>query len=109
MSSTASLIDIKNQVHRVEKELKDLVKDISNKQQVQMGRCDDHGKRGFTVDIYYDEFNVDIFSDENVQKVRDVHRRFVELRRQQKALEEEYNTDKLIESTLKNDVRLGRA
>ena len=105
MDNTTELIKVKNQVLALENEMQKILIQLPKKKAIQTGRCDDYGVRGFPLTIYFDDLNIEVFSDENVKRLKELFETFHKLRIKQRSLEETYNSQKHITSQIAEDVR----
>jgi len=105
VNNTAELIDIKNKLFKVEKDIENLLSKLPNKQQVDAGRCNDYGTRGFALTIYFDELNIEVFNEENIKKMQTLYQLYWHLRKKQKAAEEKYDSSKVVEQQLADDLK----
>ena len=105
VDNTAKLISVKNRTLEVEGELEKLLRNIGMKRRIDFERPNDYGERMFNLVIVFDEINVESFSDENVKKMKELFREYIELRKKQRPLEREYDSNAAIKSQIKNGIR----
>ena len=62
-------------------------------QEIESGRCFDHGQRGFALTIYFDEMNLVAFGEKNLNEFRNVITKYKLLRDKQKKIETQLNAE----------------
>ena len=103
VQDTAELIQVKNQIFAIEKFIEDKMMEFSKKKKIDFLRTNDHGQRGFTIPIFFDDFNIEAF--DHAEAMRQKYSEFTELKKRQRALEESYDTDVLLMNNMKREIR----
>jgi hypothetical protein len=100
---TAELIEIKNATLKIEKSIEVILRELTKKHKIDFDRADDHGQRGFTLDIYFDDFNIEAL--DGLMEIKPLYVEFVKCRKRQKQLEEKYNTERRIHKDMQTELR----
>lgn len=103
VENTSKLIEAKKEILLIENELQRLLMQISRRKKIDFERTSDYGQRGFVMQITFDEINTEAF--DNVDKIKELWKRFVELRKIQKQTESQFNVDNAIERQIKEGLR----
>jgi len=93
---------ILTQIKQIEKEIQDLFKVVIRKETIKQYRPRDFCRRSFYLDIFFDMLNIGFFTEDNMNKMKDLIVRHDELRTQQKLLESD------IDKIKANDLNLVR-
>lgn len=101
---TAELIFVKNRTLQVEGELEKIVNTINKKHKIDYDRPNDYGHRGFTLNITFDQFNIETFSTKNIEKIKELYTEYLQLRKKVKPLEQEYDIGIKVAQQLKEDM-----
>lgn len=103
IGNTSDLIETKKEIIRIESELKSLILLFSKKQKIDFERPNDYAERGFTMIINFDNFNIEAFL--NSEKIIELWKRFALLRKKQKNLEIEFDSDIMLKKEMKSQMR----
>ena len=102
---TAELIFVKNKTLEIEDSLQKLILKINKKSKIDYDRPNDYGHRGFTLNITFDQFNIEMFNKKNILKIKELYLEYLMLRKQVKPLEQEYDIGLKVAQQLNEDVK----
>jgi hypothetical protein len=91
---------------KIERELESFFRLLGTRESSQYARCADYGQRAVQVLIPYDEINLNFFTVENVEKIRNEIVKYRGLRDIQKILETDISSQKVNENRLRFDVEV---
>jgi len=99
---TAQLIEVKQKILLLERQIQELFLQFGRKQQIDFERPNDYGYRGFNLQIFFDEFNIEAF--DNSEQIKNIWNEWIQLRKKQRKLEVNYDSEIAIKKNIKEDM-----